>query len=305
MPSPLASETEERLDEELEQGLEEGLNQEEGLEQEESLEQDPEASEESAEGEPTEELVFKLKGEKPEEAPAVKAPAPKWVKDLRKEREELRRKVTELEAKVNSTGAQTTELRPRPKLEEFGYDEAKWVEANDAWLEEKRVKIDEPQQKAKREQEAAERDWKEKQAKYNADKTKLKVKNFEEAESNVREALSDVQQGLLLDGADKPEIAVYILGMRPKLLEELAAIKSPAKFAARIGRLEADLMIEKRAGTPSAPEDRAPRSAGTVMGKNGIQRKIDELEAKFDKGLLRDRSEIVRLKSELKKSLTR
>jgi hypothetical protein len=235
--------------------------------------------------------VITLKGEKPEDLP--EAPQGQLPNRLRKLLREKDKELRELRARTPAPAQ--VELKPRPKLEQFGFNEEEHAKALDAWYEEKRVKVDEPQARAKREQETAEKEWQAKQAAYNTAKQTLKVKNFAEAEENVKEALSDVQQGLLLDGADRPEVAVYILGMRPKLLAELAAIKSPAKFAARIGKLEADLSIERKAGAP-APEARAPRAAGSAgsIGNAAYERELARLEKEYER--TGDRTAIRKLK---------
>lgn len=230
-----------------------------------------------------EEDVVTLKGEKPEEVgETFKGPAPKWVKTVRDQNKALKKELQELRAKVQSP-AQTVDLRPKPTLAECNYDEVKFAESLEAWHEEKRVKVDEPKLRAQREQEAADRELRERQAKYNRDKAALKVRNFSEAEENVTSALSDVQQGLLLELA-RPEVAVYVLGTRPKLLEELASL-TPAKFAIRMGKLEAELSIERKSRA-SAPEARVPRSAGAgsvLNSEAAYRRELARLEVEADK----------------------
>lgn len=274
------------LDTEIDEELEDDANL--AIETEESENGDeqssvaaPEEGEES--GEADDQDVITLKGETPEEANgAPKGPAPKWVKTVRDQNKALKKELQELRAQVQAP--QSSQLRAKPTLADSQYDEIKFAEALEAWHEEKRVKVDEPKAKAQREQEQADQELRAKQAKYNQNKVALKVKNFAEAEENVTEALTDVQQGLLLELA-RPEVAVYVLGTRPKLLAELAVL-TPAKFAIRMGKLEAELSVERKAGV--APEARVPRTAGAgsasaINSEAAYKRELDRLEKEYDR----------------------
>ena len=85
--------------------------------------------------------------------------------------------------------------------------------------------------------------WDAKLAGYNAAKADLKARDFEDAEAVIADTLSVTQQGIILDGAEKPALLVYALGKNPKKAAELAAITNPVAFAAAIGRLEASLKV--------------------------------------------------------------
>lgn len=285
------------IDDELETEANEALDTETEMGDESESVPEPEAGEETEESEGGLDVIV-LKGETPEEIQEQRGPLPNKLRRLLREKEkalrETNRRLQELEARA---GVAPEQLRPKPKIEDFGYDADKFSEALIEWTEEKRVKVDEPARRQKEQAEVAERELKVKQEKYNRDKQSLRVRDFPEAEATVASTLSDVQQGLLLELAS-PEVAVYAIGTRPKLLAELAGL-SPAKFAVRIGRLEAELSIERKSPAP-APEARVPRAAGTVS-VSADRMRLRELEKKFEKNPASvDRGEIIRLRKQLK-----
>jgi hypothetical protein len=54
----------------------------------------------------------------------------------------------------------------------------------------------------------------------------------------------------MLQGADNPALVVYALGKNPKKAQELAAIKDPVKFAFAVAKLEKELKVTNRKGSP-------------------------------------------------------
>jgi hypothetical protein len=213
-----------------------------------------------------------------EEAPPAdeEVRAPEWVRELRKSHRDIAKENRELKAAL---AERTTETKPvalgeKPKHSDFDYDDAAYEAALDSWYDAKR-QADAAADKA-REAQKAERDaWDARLATYNKAKAELRVSDFEDAESHVLETLSVTQQGVVLQGADKPELVIYALGKNPAKVAELAAIKDPVKFAFAVAKLEAQLKVGNRKAPP-APE--RVLSSQAPAGGN-VDKKLDELRA--------------------------
>lgn len=193
-----------------------------------------------------------------EESLPSSEPAPEWVKKLRKEHVELRRRNRELEEQIQAGKAWGAEPNPaplpkKPVIEDFDYDTEAFATAFEQWTEQKRQH--EAAQQAKRaEQEAQERAWQEKLAGYQSAKAALKVRDYEDAEAVAQTTLSVVQQGIIVQGADNPALVMYALGKNETRAKALAAITDPVKFAFAVAKLEKDMKVTSKAKTPPPPE---------------------------------------------------
>jgi hypothetical protein len=177
-----------------------------------------------------------------EEAPPPEedetAAAPEWVRNLRKEHREAKRRIKELESKLQAPAAEKpTEAGPRPTLQDCDYDEERHTDAVLQWAERKRKADDEAAAK-RAEQEAQDKAWQDRVQSYQGAKASLKARDFDDAEEAVKETLSMTQQGIILQGAINPALLVYALGKNPAKVKELAAIKDPVQFAFAISKLE-------------------------------------------------------------------
>lgn len=203
-----------------------------------------------------------------EEAPPAEdehANAPEWVRELRKANREDKRRIRELEEKLNA--ANTTETKPvqlgkKPTLEEHDYDAEKFEAALESWYQQKRV-VDEQNAKAEAEAKAAQDAWQAKLNGYGEAKAKLKVKDFEDAEDVAKELLSVTQQGIILQGAENPALVIYALGKNPAKVKELAAINDPVKYAFAVAKLETQLKVTQR---KAPPPERTVSGTGRVAG---------------------------------------
>lgn len=272
----------------------------------EEVEQDEEASEESEaeESEETDEteeseeeegdVVISIDGESP--APEEDRSAPEWVKDVRKQNRELKRRVKELEKQNVVETAQTVELGPKPKIGDDGidYDESKHEAALDEWYEKKR-EVDTQKAEAQAQEEQKQKQWQGVLDSYEEKKTALKANDYEYAEDNVKEVLSVTQQGIILQGADNPAAMVYALGTNPKKAEELASIKDPVKFAVAMAKLETGMKVTRRKAA-TKPEKKV-NGIGSVAGSTDKQ--LEKLEAQAEK--TGDRSKVLAYKRKLKK----
>lgn len=236
-----------------------------------------------------------------EESLTSAEPAPEWVKQLRRDQVELRRRNRELEDQLQAAqgGAETkpAALPQKPKIEDFDYDAERYESAIDAWHEQKRKH--ELSEQAKREQtQAQERAWQEKLAGYQSAKSALKVRDYDEAEAAAQSALSVTQQGIVVQGADNPALVMYALGKNHARAKELAAIADPVKFAFAIAKLEKDLKVTTKPKSPPPPE-RTVSGHGRVAS-GGSDTTLDKLREEAAR--TGDMTKVVEYKRKLKES---
>lgn len=211
--------------------------------------------------------------------------APQWVKELRQNYVSSQRRIRELEAQQQQGTQQQQQpapvpmLGPRPKLEQFDYDEGKYDAALEKWYEDKR-KVDAAQVEQENAAKARRQVIVDRENAYKTEAAALRIKNFRELEDEVVTALSPEQQGILLLGADKPALLVAALGRFPNKLKSLAEIKDPVRFAFRAGQLEKEIKMTGRAASKAAPEARVSSTAGVSAG--GSERKLEQLRAEAD-----------------------
>lgn len=239
-----------------------------------------------AEGEtpPTEEaeteLVVSIGNEEPQPDPVAEEArqAPEWVKELRKQNREYQKRIRQLERNTQAPAAQgepTSAPPKKPTLQDVDYDTGAYEAKLDQWYTAK-AEYDRQAAERQRAEQSAKGAWEAKISGYNTAKAELKARDFEDAEAVIADTLSVTQQGIILDGAEKPALLIYALGKNPKKAAELAAITNPVAFAAAIGRLEASLKVTQR--KPSAapeviPSGNAPKS-GSV--DNTLERLREE-----------------------------
>lgn len=179
--------------------------------------------------------------------------APEWVRELRKKNREQARKIKELEAaQEQRQGTEQIDPGPKPKLEDFDFDQDAFSQAILEWDEKKR-QADTQANTAREQQQAAAEAWQGRLNTYGEEKSKLKVKDFDDAEEVVLNELDETQQGIIIQGADNSALVIYALGKNPTKAKELSAIKDPIKFAFAVSKLEKDLKVRNRK-TPPPPE---------------------------------------------------
>jgi hypothetical protein len=212
----------------------------------------------------SDEVVISIGGEAP--PPEEPAPAPEWVRELRKTNRELQRQNRELQSKLQTTAQTETKpvvLGKKPKLEDFDYDADQFETAMADWFERKR-KADEMQAAKDAEALAQDKAWQATQDAHDKAKAELKVKDFPDAEAVVHELFSVVQRGITMHGADNSALVYYALGKNPKKAQELAAIKDNVKFAFAVAKLEKDLKVTTRKAAP--PPEKIVSGTGRVSG---------------------------------------
>ena len=208
--------------------------------------------------------------------------APEWVRELRKTNRELARKNRELEDRLKTAApaASATVVGEKPTLESCEFDSDKFEAELLAWNERKRRAESEAEQRRKAEQDA-EAAWQARQQEYRTARADLsaKVRDFEDAEEAVKATFDVTQQGVILHGAEKPEVLVYALGKNPKVAKDLAAIKDPVKFAFAVAKLETKLKVTPKKAAP-LPE-KTVRAGGTTSG--AVDSELNRLRAEAEK----------------------
>ena len=183
----------------------------EETEETEEVEADPspdaenEAGEEEVSEEGEEDEIIVSIGEEPV-AVEDSAPAPVWVKKLRKDHKELLKENRELKAQVNA--AKGVEQKPlplgkKPTLEDCEDDIELFEQELDKWYVQKQ-KVSEQEQSEQDEAKKANQKWQATLTAYTTAKAKLEVRDFEEAEEVAASLLSVTQQGIILKGAKNP-----------------------------------------------------------------------------------------------------
>lgn len=244
--------------------------------------------------EPEEGLTISLSGAQEEEEDTKGAP--EWVKELRKSHKELQRENRELRERFKSAeGQQIPSVGEKPTLASCEFDTERFEQSLIEWHEAKR-QVDAYRQQAEQQQRQHEQAWQEKVNAYSRTKSELKLKDFDEAEENVKDALNATQQGVLLQGADRPAHLIYALGKNPKVLRELSAISDIATFAFRVSKMEAGMNVSSKKEAPPAPE-RALKGSGKAGG--GSEAKLDKLREEARK--TGDMSKLMEYKRQLKR----
>jgi|TARA_R110000796_G_scaffold10691_1_gene35516 hypothetical protein len=250
-------------------------------EAEEADDDDVETSEAEADDE-DEDVIVSINGEAPDLEEEEEARAPEWVRDLRKQYRDEKKRSKELEQKLQrleqgqAPAAQT--LGDKPTLDSVDYDTERYETEIATWYEKKRSH-DQQQASVQAEQQSVQNDWNKKLEGYHSSKASLKVKDYDIAEDVVQDNLSVMQQGMIVQGAENPALLVYALGKNPKKAKELASITDPVKFAFAVAKLETNLKVTKRKAS-SRPESKIN---GTGRPSGSVDNTLDRLRAEAEK----------------------
>jgi TolA-binding protein len=227
------------------------------------------------------EIVVSIGNEEPPPEPDASQEAPAWVKELRKQNREQQKRIRELERSMQAPAAkgETNSAPPqKPTLQDVDYDTGAYEAKLDDWYKAK-AEYDRKESERQREKDAAKGAWEAKITGYNTAKAELKARDFDDAEAVIADTLSVTQQGIILDGAEKPALLIYALGKNPKKAAELAAITNPVAFAAAIGRLEASLKVTSR--KPSAQPEQLV--SGNASKSGSVDNQLERLRAEAER----------------------
>lgn len=235
--------------------------------------------------------------EQPQDDDLNGKPAPQWVKDLRRKSKESDRRIKELESQLaQNQKPQDIELGEKPTLEDAGYDTDAYDEKLSEWYEQKR-KYDSQQSEKQAEQERIQKVWQAKVDNYEVKKAEIKskVRDFDDVEEVTKNTLSQTQQGIVIHGAENPELIIYALGKDPKKAKELAEIQDPIQFAFAVAKIDTQVKVQTR--KPKTQPESKPSGSASISGS--IDSKLDALEKEADR--TGDRSKVIAYKKSLKK----
>lgn len=214
-------------------------------------------------------------------APEDDGKAPPWVRELRKQNKEKDRVIRELQGKLAAKEPvpAAVVVGEKPTLESCGYDAEKFESDLEGWHERRRQAESQREDEERKERTARET-WQQRLQTYDQAKSKLKVRDFASAEDAVSATFSTVQQGIILSGADKPEVVIYALGKNPAKAKELAAITDPVKFSFAVAKLETQLKVARR----QAPEPEiVPRGGSGGAGAAVVDNQLERLRLEAEK----------------------
>ncbi len=249
------------------------LEELEAAEEQEQEQPEGEAPEPEAAEEEDAPLVVTFGDDEPEEQEVAKAP--EWVRELRRQNAEAKKRIRELEAEKNAVTGTVT-IGPKPTLESCDYDPELFEQRLNTWLAEN-AKADAARDEQRRAEQAQQEAFERKVAAYNEAKAKLPVPDFEDAEAVLIDTFDATQQGLLVKVAKQPAIFAYGLGKNPSRAKALAAIKDPVDFIAEAVRMELEMKQQSGKRVP-APEKRVTGGgvAGAASTDSTLERLRDE-----------------------------
>lgn len=219
-----------------------------------------------------------IEGEEPSDDPSDE-PAPDWVRDLRRSNRADKRRIRELEEKLNGQSEPNKpELGKKPRLEDFDYDTDKFEVELESWSERKRAK-DQTNAAVETEKQTQQQGWKTKLDDYGKAKDELSVKDFDDVEATVQDSLSVIQQGIILQGSENAAVVIYALGKNSAKLKELAAMTDPVKFAFAVAKLETKMKITKGGSAP-APERKI---SGGTRSTSAVDSKLEQLRKEAER----------------------
>jgi len=201
------------------------------------------------------------------------APAPEWVKDLRKQNRKQAREIADL--KKAKADEKPSSLSAKPTLEAAAYDEDKFAAQLGDWYVEKRAHDDAATAK-ETEAEEQQQAWQSRLGEYNEAKSSFAPDTIEDAEAIAREMLSETQQGVLIEALGKSAAPLLVgLAANEKRLKALASIKNPIRFAAEAARLESIMKTTTRR-PKTVPEKRVVGSASAQLGDKTLEKLREE-----------------------------
>lgn len=241
-----------------------------------------EAQAETVESE--EELEVTIGEESPPTESEEEKLTPEWVKETRKANRELNREKRTLEQKLNELQQQLDEVKngkkqdvlsEKPTLQDCDYDEDMYAAKLLDWNEQKR-EHDAKMTAQKKAQEDADAAFVQRLSNFQEARAKLKVADSEDAFDVFENVLDNTQRGIIVQGAEKPELLAYALGRNPEKAKALAAIKDPIQYAFAVAKMEAQLKV-----TPK----KAPQPERKVNGSSGVSTDsiLDQLREKAER----------------------
>ena len=200
----------------------------------------------------------------------------------------------ELEELRKKNAPAVIEVGPKPKLEDFDYDEDKWGDAVEEWSDIKVKAALQKQNEVKDDDlvEEAQTDV----AKFQQSIEALTFADAKTIVKSVGEAMPADMQYTVAATALDPATFIYALGKHPAKLQELLAIKNPTKRIAAIVRMEASMKVGQ--GRKAPEPDRPLKGNASAAIKS--DKKLEQLEKEAAKS--GDRTELIRYRKSLQKA---
>lgn len=223
------------------------------------------------------------------------APAPKWVRELRKNYRDLQRDHRELQERLKPQPAANSAASEKPTLKGCDYDTERYEEEFKAWNK-SQLEADARALKVREQEDAQRAEWQNKLKAYDEKKGALRVMDFESAESMAQEKLSALQQGIIVQYAKDPALVIYAIGKNPEKLAELSNITDPGAFAFAIADLQRDLKVMAKKSPP--PPEKV--IIGNARASGTVDSTLDGLRAEAER--TGDYSKVVAYKNSKKRA---
>lgn len=228
-----------------------------------------------------EEIEIIVDGEEEPSPSEPVEPAPDWIKQVRQQNREAKRKIKELESKLQMVEAghnpEPTTLPEKPVLADYDYNEDLYEEGLLKWYETKRQvesRIEQQQKEVLAQQKA----YQNKLSAYEESKKSLKIKDFEDAELVVIENLDNIQQGIIIKACKNPAHIVAAIGKSQERAKHFAAIKDPVDFAFAVAKFE-----EKLKEIPKKPMAQPEKRLTSGASGSTLDTTLDKLRAEAEK----------------------
>lgn len=253
-------EDDEVIEDEQETDIDESNDAEEGQEEDDGLDLD---------------YSFDEQGDDEEGDPFAGQPAPPWLKDVRNENRELKRKVKQLEQLEQRNGKQEQQqaLREKPTLETHDYDSDAYEQDYAAWLNEKQQHESVVKAEQEKYQHYNER------YKSSVDAVRAKAKDYDEIEQSIVNIMPEQRQALVKMLVDSPAKMVYALGKSPEQMERLSKLDD-VQFAKEIVLLEIKMSSTTKNRNSNKPKPKTHELEGAAGGGDT---QLAKLEAEADK----------------------
>lgn len=271
----------------------------------EQVEQEVEQAEPEIEQESTEQQEQQTEPEQETQAETPSAEmeglkAPEWVRQLRKEHKELKRKNAEYERQLQTQAPSVPVVMREPQLSDpdIDYDTDIFKQKMLNYLK-SQEEVQRAELQKKQQQENAAKEWAAKIESFNQGKKTLGVPLDEVnyAQDIVESLLDEQQQGVILHVTNNPAKVVYELGRNTAKLKELQAIKDPLKLAAELAKVELSASAPQR--KPATQPEKRVGGSGNVAS---VDAQLEALRAEAAK--TGDMSKVFAYKAQLRKKTT-
>ena len=236
-----------------------------------------EVVEEATEATSAEDSSEQVESQEAEEKTVKRNSFQERISQKTREAKEAQARAAELQERLAQYEQQTPESQPRPKLEDFDYDESRFNEALDTWQQSslsnsvRRARLEEQQYEA---QAAQQRTMALAQETFveRANDFELDHPDFKSVVANVPN--SQVLTSAVLASEEGPALA-YHFGKNPELAQQLSTM-NPYMAMLEIGKISAKLSSPAPTKTTNAPAPSKPVGSQAAVSKDPDKMSPDE-----------------------------